>query len=70
MNEEVWINLDYGNYEITRGVKARVASLYIGKVSVGGVQPSDPTNITGFKGCIKVSECSQDGSTQSCIQML
>ncbi|XP_063598702.1 protocadherin-like wing polarity protein stan [Penaeus indicus] len=53
MNTEVWINLDYGNYEITHSVNSWVAGLYIGKVSVGGVQPSDPAKVTGFKGCIK-----------------
>ncbi|XP_069162090.1 protocadherin-like wing polarity protein stan isoform X3 [Procambarus clarkii] len=53
MSGEVWINLDYGNHEITVRVDAHIANLYIGKVSVGGVQPSDPAKVTGFKGCIK-----------------
>lgn len=61
MSREVWINLDYGNYEITHSVDSWVAGLYIGKISVGGVQPSDPAKVTGFKGCIKVSGKETEG---------
>lgn len=55
MGGEVWINLDYGDYEDTLKVNEQVANHYIGTVSVGGVQPSDQSTVTGFKGCIKVS---------------
>lgn len=55
MSREVWINLDFGNYETTHPVDAQIAGLYIGKVSVGGDQPSGPARVVGFKGCIKVS---------------
>lgn len=55
MSGEVWINLDYGNYEDTLKVNEQVANHYIGTVSVGGVQPSDQATVIGFKGCIKVS---------------
>ena len=54
MAGEVWLNLDYGDHEITERVDEHVASLYIGKVSVGGIQPSDPAKVIGFKGCVKV----------------
>ncbi|XP_045101942.1 protocadherin-like wing polarity protein stan isoform X7 [Portunus trituberculatus] len=53
MSGEVWINLDYGNYEETLKVNAQVANHYIGTVAVGGVQPSNQDTVTGFKGCIK-----------------
>lgn len=33
MSGEVWLNLDYGDHEITIRVDAHVANLYIGKVS-------------------------------------
>ncbi|XP_076066701.1 protocadherin-like wing polarity protein stan isoform X3 [Oratosquilla oratoria] len=53
MGGEVWINLDFDDFETTMWVDSNVANLYIGKVSVGGKQPSDPAKVTGFVGCIK-----------------
>ena len=54
MNREIWLNLDYGDFEKTRRVNEYVAGKYIGKVTVGGVEPTDPANNNGFNGCIKV----------------
>ena len=54
MHREIWLNLDYGDFEKTIRVDEHVAGLYIGKVTVGGVEPSDPSNVIGFTGCIKV----------------
>ncbi|KAG7177210.1 Cadherin EGF LAG seven-pass G-type receptor 3-like [Homarus americanus] len=53
MTGEVWITLDYGDHEETVNVEENISNLYVGKVSVGGVQPSDPAKVTSFKGCIK-----------------
>ncbi|CAL4108899.1 unnamed protein product [Meganyctiphanes norvegica] len=53
MSGEVWLNLDYGDYEKTVRLNNVIANEYIGTVSVGGVPPSDPSNVVGFKGCIK-----------------
>ncbi|XP_064085068.1 protocadherin-like wing polarity protein stan isoform X1 [Macrobrachium nipponense] len=53
MAGEVWLNLDYGDHEITEKVDEYVAGLLTGEVSVGGVQPSDPAKVIGFKGCVK-----------------
>ncbi|KAK4300812.1 hypothetical protein Pmani_027014 [Petrolisthes manimaculis] len=53
MDSEVWINLDYDDHEVSVSTHSRVDNLYVGKISVGGVQPSDPAKVIGFKGCIK-----------------
>lgn len=55
MKGEVWLNLDYGDHEITERTDDLIVGLYIDKISVGGVEPSDATpNVKHFVGCIKV----------------
>lgn len=54
MKGEVWVNLDYGDHEITQRSDDQIVGLYIDKISVGGVEPSDGSNVKHFIGCIKV----------------
>ncbi|XP_042896981.1 protocadherin-like wing polarity protein stan isoform X2 [Parasteatoda tepidariorum] len=50
----VWLNLDYGQYESVQHLEGHIRGLYVGKVSVGGVQPSEgPENLVFFNGCIQ-----------------
>ncbi|KAG8196305.1 hypothetical protein JTE90_013792 [Oedothorax gibbosus] len=50
----IWLNLDYGQYESVERLEGHIRGLYVGKVSIGGVQPSEgPENLTFFNGCIQ-----------------
>ncbi|CAL1293860.1 unnamed protein product [Larinioides sclopetarius] len=54
MTAGVWLNLDYGQYESVERLEGHIRGLYVGKVSVGGVQPSEgPENLVFFNGCIQ-----------------
>lgn len=55
MTNEVWLSLDYGDYEITQRLADAIEGQYVGTVSVGGVGSSNDKSILGFKGCVKVS---------------
>ena len=52
MQGEIWLNVDYGLYEETAVADTKLQGLYIGKVSVGGLENS--SSITPLIGCIKV----------------
>ena len=54
MTGEVWLSLDYGNFEITRMTRDSVSGQYVGTISVGGSPASTERNVVGFEGCIKV----------------
>ena len=54
MKGEVWVDLDFGDYEFTERSDHQIGGLYIDKVSVGGVDPADKLEVNYFKGCIKV----------------
>ncbi|GFV09495.1 protocadherin-like wing polarity protein stan [Trichonephila clavipes] len=54
MTAGVWLNLDYGQYESVERLEGHIRGLYVGKVSVGGIQPSEgPENLAFFNGCIQ-----------------
>ncbi|RXG51616.1 Protocadherin-like wing polarity protein stan [Armadillidium vulgare] len=53
MSGEVWLNLDFGDFEITRRSKDKVTGHYVGTVSVGGTGPSTEGTVIGLDGCIK-----------------
>ncbi|GFR09111.1 protocadherin-like wing polarity protein stan [Trichonephila clavata] len=54
MTAGVWLNLDYGQYESVERLEGHIRGLYVGKVSVGGIQPSEgPENVAFFNGCIQ-----------------
>ncbi|XP_037087761.1 LOW QUALITY PROTEIN: protocadherin-like wing polarity protein stan, partial [Pollicipes pollicipes] len=52
MKDEVWINLDYGNHELTRPGDAQLAGLYVDEVTVGGA-PGEDSDVAGFTGCLR-----------------
>lgn len=54
MSGEIWLSLDYGDFEITRRTSEHISGQYVGTVSVGGTGPSSEGTIVGFEGCIKV----------------
>ncbi|CAL1267158.1 unnamed protein product [Larinioides sclopetarius] len=48
------LSLDYGQYIVKKIMKANIRGMYIGKVSVGGVEnPDDEGKIAFFIGCIQ-----------------
>ncbi|KAG8198293.1 hypothetical protein JTE90_021547 [Oedothorax gibbosus] len=48
------LSLDYGQYIVKKIIKANIRGMYIGKVSVGGIESSDDDGkITFFTGCIQ-----------------
>ncbi|GFW16200.1 protocadherin-like wing polarity protein stan [Trichonephila clavipes] len=48
------LSLDYGQYAVKKVIKANIRGMYIGKVSVGGVEnPDDEGKIAFFIGCIQ-----------------
>ncbi|XP_035224014.1 protocadherin-like wing polarity protein stan [Stegodyphus dumicola] len=54
MSAGIWLNLDYGQYEAVKQLEGHIRGLYVGKVSIGGVQPSEgPENLAFFNGCIQ-----------------
>ncbi|KAB7505845.1 Cadherin EGF LAG seven-pass G-type receptor 1 [Armadillidium nasatum] len=53
MSGEVWLNLDFGDFEITRRTRDKVTGHYVGTVSVGGTGPSTEGTVIGLDGCIK-----------------
>ncbi|XP_023244632.1 protocadherin-like wing polarity protein stan isoform X2 [Centruroides sculpturatus] len=54
MSNGVWLSLDYGQYEITKDIEGSIKGMYIGKVSIGGLEPSELLEkVNYFKGCIQ-----------------
>lgn len=53
---EIWLNLDYGQHELTQHTSIGIQGLNVGKVFVGGTeQKIDGTGSTkAFDGCIEV----------------
>ena len=53
---EIWLNLDYGQHELTKQTTISIAGLNVKKVSVGGKEQNlDGTGAEkGFDGCIEV----------------
>ena len=53
---EIWVNVDYGQYELTQHTGLGIQGLNVGKVYVGGTeQKIDGTgSTTPFDGCIEV----------------
>ncbi|GFY79058.1 protocadherin-like wing polarity protein stan [Trichonephila inaurata madagascariensis] len=48
------LSLDYGQYAVKKVIKASIRGMYVGKVSVGGVEnPDDEGKIAFFIGCIQ-----------------
>lgn len=48
------LSLDYGQYEVKKVMKSNIRGLYIGRVTVGGVEPSDSEQqVQFFVGCIQ-----------------
>ncbi|GIY99164.1 LAM_G_DOMAIN domain-containing protein [Caerostris extrusa] len=48
------LSLDYGQYVVKKIIKANIRGMYIGKVSVGGIEnPDDEGKIAFFIGCIQ-----------------
>ena len=56
MTNEVWLNLDHGDFEVTQRANEDFAGQYVGSVAVGGLPNSN--NDAKFSGCIKVSKIS------------
>ena len=55
---EIWLNVDYGQYELTRQTSIGIQGLSVGKVYVGGTEQkidgTGSTSTTPFDGCIEV----------------
>ncbi|XP_037498235.1 protocadherin-like wing polarity protein stan isoform X1 [Rhipicephalus sanguineus] len=46
---DVWLSLDYGQYEVSKEFAAAIQGLYVGKVSLGGLEEGG----ANFYGCIQ-----------------
>jgi len=55
MNDELWLNVDYGHYEKTVAIESKLQGLVVAKVSIGGVQDltDAPVGLQGLVGCVK-----------------
>jgi cadherin EGF LAG seven-pass G-type receptor 1 len=64
MMGEIWLSLNYGQYEATFPMTAKIQGLYVGKIVIGG--PDNPTSLRPyFEGCIQDVRI---GTTQSALQ--
>lgn len=58
MSGELWINLDYGQREVTSPATNKLQGLYVGKILIGGPDASVGSlnaDYGYFEGCIQVS---------------
>jgi len=58
MSGELWINLDYGQQEVTSPATNKLQGLYVGKILIGGPDASVGSlnaDYGYFEGCIQVS---------------
>ncbi|KAJ8866710.1 hypothetical protein PR048_032571 [Dryococelus australis] len=53
MSGEVWINLDYGQREVTEPASSILQGLFIGKILIGGPDSSLMESYGYFEGCIQ-----------------
>ncbi|CAB3374160.1 Hypothetical predicted protein [Cloeon dipterum] len=52
MMGEIWLSLDYGQYEVTMPVTAKTQGMYVGKIVIGG--PESPLALRpSYEGCIQ-----------------
>jgi cadherin EGF LAG seven-pass G-type receptor 1 len=59
MSGELWINLDYGQREVTSPATNKLQGLYVGKILIGGPDASLGSlnaDYGYFEGCIQVSD--------------
>jgi len=57
MSGELWINLDYGQQEVTSPATNKLQGLYVGKILIGGPDASMGSlnaDYGYFEGCIQV----------------
>ncbi|XP_043190636.1 protocadherin-like wing polarity protein stan isoform X2 [Amphibalanus amphitrite] len=64
MQGEVWINLDYGNHELTQAGDAQLAGLYVDEVIVGGGEGDVP----GLIGCIREVRVGNSANTSLTLE--
>lgn len=58
MSGDVWINLDYGQREVTAAANSKLQGLYVNKILIGGPDltlGSLMADFTYFEGCIQVN---------------
>ncbi|XP_076313585.1 protocadherin-like wing polarity protein stan isoform X2 [Tachypleus tridentatus] len=54
MANGVWLSLDYGQFENTEEIDINIRGLYVGKVSIGGLESTDEDKtVEYFDGCIQ-----------------
>ena len=53
MKGEVWLSLDFGNFEITERARENLQGQYVGTISVGGSATTTEGKVMGFIGCVK-----------------